>query len=662
MSDSNDRQSVDRTRRTLLGLVGGGAAVGLAGCLGDDDEGNGNGDTPTETPMENGDDDGENGDDDMATPTETPTETPSEDDMSEDDDGGNGQDGPPEEALGGELNSISGTITSFDPIQSTDTASASKLGEAYENLTHYPNGETRLENQLVEEVKISDDLLTYTFSIKQGVPYHDNPIKDELTAHDFKYEWRRLAESSASERANFCLQPGFLGIDHETDEENGVGSFNVAPDTLAVEVVDDYTLEMTLSEVEPAALDILAYDSFCAMPEGLVGDIEGYDGEYSQEEIAAEVMVGTGAFQFESWESGSEVRMTAFDDYWGEGPYLDSLHWAVIEEDEAAFTYSMEKNSDFVAIPTGQYDSSLIDAEPDDRGRQYGTYGPVENGEVLEYVGIPELSTFYVAFNAPQVPRPVRRAIAYVTNHEELINEVFKGRGQEAFSFTPPAMWPGGFDNYTGFRDNWPYGMNETNIDQAQQVLEEAGYSESDPFQLTLTTYQSDTFQQFGRLTRDKLAGSGVQLELEEAPFGSLLERGANGDLAFYSLGWIWSWVDPAYGLYGFEPRITDTSREGGADGYYLDWNSVDTEPSQRAQEAWETIENNPAPEDEDIRNENFVAMERAVREDMVLLPLFHNLGESFRYQWVNAPRGGALGGHRSQSNTTWLDADAPNR
>ena len=604
--------------------------------------------------MENGDDDMENGDDDME---ETPTETPEDDDG--DDDGENGE---PEIAEGGELNSISGTITTFDPIQSTDTASASKLGEAYENLTHYPFGETRLENQLVEGVGISDDLLTYTFSIKEGIPYHDNPIKDELTAHDFKYEWRRLAESSASERANFCLQPGFLGIDHETDEENGVGVYNVVPDTLAVEVVDDYTLEMTLSEVEPAALDILAYDSFCAMPEGLVGDIEGYDGEYSQEEIAAEVMVGTGAFEFDFWESGSEMRMTAFDDYWGEGPYLDSRHWAVIEEDEASFTYSMEKNSDFVLIPTGQYDPSLIDAEPDDRGRQYGTYGPVENEEVLEYVGIPELSTFYVAFNAPQVPRPVRRAIAYVTNHEELINEVFKGRGQEAFSFTPPAMWPGGFDNYTGFRDDWPYGMNETNIDQAQQVLEEAGFTSDDPFEVTLTTYQSETFQQFGRLTRDKLAGSGVSLQLEEAPFGSLLERGANGDLAFYSLGWIWSWVDPAYGLYGFEPRITDTSREGGADGYYLDWNGVDTEPSQRAQEAWETIENNPAPEDEDVRNENFVAMERAVREDMVLLPLFHNLGESFRYQWLNAPRGGALGAHRMQSNTMWLDEDAPNR
>jgi len=652
MSDSNDRQSVDSTRRTLLGLVGGGAAVGLAGCLGgDDDEGNGDDSTPTETM--------ENGDDDMETPTETATatETETEGDM---DDGENGEE---EIDMGGQLNLISATISSFDPIQSTDTASASKLGQAYENLTHYPNGETRLENQLLDGVEISDDLLTYTFSIREGIPYHDNPIKDELTAQDFKYSWRRLAEAEASQRASFILGEGFLGVDFETDEENGVGTQNVVPDSIAVEVIDDYTLELTLGTVDPAALDILAYDSFGVMPEGLVGDIEGYDGEFSQEEIAADVMVGTGPFELDNWESGSEVRMTAFDDYWTTGPYLDSIHWAVIEESEAAYTYSMEQNSDFVAIPDGQYDPDLVDAEPDDRGRQYGTYGPVENGEVVEYVGIPELSTFYVAFNAPQVPRAVRQAVAYVTDHEELVNEVFKGRGQEAFSFTPPGMWPGGFSAYEEFRDAFPYGQNETNLDGAQQVLEEAGFSSDDPFEVTLTTYQSPSFQEYGRLTRDKLSGLGVSLQLEEAPFNSLIQRGRNGDLAFYSLGWIWSWVDPAYGLFGFEPANTDTDLiPNEADGYYLDWNKVDTDNSTKAQEAWETVVDNPEPEADDVRNEAFVEIEEARRDDMVMLPLYHGLGESFRYQWVNAPRGGALGGHRQEHNTIWLDEDAPNR
>jgi ABC-type transport system substrate-binding protein len=559
---------------------------------------------------------------------------------------------------GGELNLINSTMSTLDPIQSTDTASARVLGQAYENLTHYPNGETRLENQLLDSVELSDDLLTYTFSIKQGVQYHDNPIKDELTAHDFKYAWRRLGEANATERANFLLEPEFLTIEHDTDADG-----NLVPDSIAVTVIDDYTLQMTLESPNPSALDIIAYDSFAAMPEGSVGDVEGYSGEYSQEEISASVMVGTGPFQYDTWESGSEARVVFFDDYWGEGPYLGSIHWAIISSDEAIWTYSMEQNADFPKVPTGQYDPDLIDAEMDDRGREVGTYGPVENGEILNYVGVPELSTFYVAFNAPQVPRPVRRAVADVTNHRELIDQVFKGRGQEAFSFTPPGMWPGGFNSYTNFGDNWPYGRNSTDIGAAEQRLSDAGYTSSDPFELTLTTYASDPFQQFGRLTRDKLSGIGVSLQLEEAPFSSLIQRGQSGELEFYSLGWIWSWVDPAYGLFGFEPANTDTSRMPElTNGYYLDWDDIDTDPKQQATEAWNTVVNNPEPEAEETRNEAYVNMERAIREDMVLLPLFHNLSESFRYDWVNAPKGGALGSHRNEHNTTWLDADAPNR
>ena len=90
---------------------------------------------------------------------------------------------------------------------------------------------------------------------------------------------------------------------------------------------------------------------------------------------------------------------------------------------------------------------------------------------------------------------------------------------------------------------------------------------------MTLTTYDSEVFQEFGRLTRDKLEGTGISLSLEESVFNSLIERGQNGELAFYSLGWIWSWASPAYGLFSFEPKNTDTSTmPAETNGYYLDW------------------------------------------------------------------------------------------
>jgi peptide/nickel transport system substrate-binding protein len=468
------------------------------------------------------------------------------------------------------LNLINAKMSSLDPIQSTDTASGIVIGQVYENLVNYPNGVPEIEQQLAKGVEISDDLLTYTVTLKEGIQYHDGR---ELTAADVKYAWRRLAESPNSERANFILEGEFLGIEHETNEEEGVGPLSVVPDSMAIEVVDDYTLEFTIAEPEPAALDILAYDSFGAMPEGFVGDVEGYDGEHSQDEVSTSVMNGNGPFQLEEWVEGDEVTLTAFGNYHGGEPSIDGIHWAIIEDDDAHWTYVNERNADVFEIPTPFYEPDNVDAQEDDRGRQVGTYGPLENGDEVNYLGVSELAVYYVAWNVPKVPQAVRHAIAYVTDHQELIDEVFKSRGVPAFSFTPPGMWPTGNDGYESYTGEWPYSPNETDRESARQVLEEAGFSEEEPFEMTLTTYASEVFQEFGRLTRDKLDGLGVSLQLEEAEFGTLISRGEDGDLEFYSLGWIWSWSDPAYGLYGFEPKNTNTEiMPEETNGYYLDW------------------------------------------------------------------------------------------
>ena len=472
-----------------------------------------------------------------------------------------------------ELKLINSTMTSLDPIESTDTASGIVINQVYENLTHYPNGEADLENKLLESVDISEDLLTYTFTIKAGVEFHEG---EELTADDFVFAWRRLAESEHTQRANFLLGSGFLGVEHEVDENDGVGPADVVPGSIAVEAIDDRTFEMTLREPEPAALDILAYDSFAAVPEGYVDDLPDIDGEHSQAAFSSERMNGVGPFEFDEWTEQERARLTRFEGYHGDAADVEAIDWEIIEDDDAQWTFVNERNADRFEIPTAFYERDSVDAESDDLGRDVGTYGPLDNGDTVEYLGVPELSTFYVAWNVPEVPKAVRQAIAHITDHEELVEEVFEGRGTEAFSFTPPGMWPTGADGYDAWVDEWPYGRNETDREAAQEALQAAGFTEDDPFELTLTTYDSEVFQEFGRLTRDKVDGLGIDLELEEAPFNTLISRGEDGDLAFYSLGWIWSWIDPAYGLFGFEPRNTDTSvMPGGADGYYLDWHET---------------------------------------------------------------------------------------
>ena len=466
------------------------------------------------------------------------------------------------------LRYINSTMSDLDPIRSTDTASGIVVGQMYENLTNYKNGvASQLNEQLATGVDVSDDLLTYTFQIKEGVSFHKG---GELTASDFVFSFRRLAESVSSQRANFVLDD--LGVEHETEtiEQDGEEIERAVPDTLAVEATGEYELEITITDPQPFALDILAYDSFGAIPEGYVGDIEGYEGEISQQELTTDTANGTGPFRLDEWSPDNQARVTRFEDYHGSTANVEAVVFPIIEDDNARQTAYLERNLDVFEIPTPFYKPDAVDASEDDLGRQAGTYGPLENGETVDYLGVSEFATYYVAWNLPQAPRAVRRAVAYVTDHEELVDNIFKGRGEPAFSFTPPGMWPEGTEGYNEFAEAFPYGRNETDLESARQVLEEAGITQDDPYDLELTTYESQTFQEFGRVTRDKLSGTGLNLSLNRTKFNSLIDRGKSGELAFYSLGWAWSWVSPAYGLFGFEPENTDTGTN--FNGYYLDW------------------------------------------------------------------------------------------
>ncbi|GAB6879884.1 hypothetical protein JCM17823_21580 [Halorubrum gandharaense] len=472
------------------------------------------------------------------------------------------------------LSLINSTISTLDPIASTDTASATLLSQLYEGLTTYPAGVAEVENQLLEEVEISEDSETYTFHINEDAEFHDGT---DLTAGDFKYAWRRLAESPSSQRASFLLDAGTgVGITYETDEDEGVGPRNVVPDSEGIEVIDDHTFEIELQSPNPAVLEIVTYDSFAAVPEGYVDDLPDYDGEISQEDFATEDPNGTGPFEFDEWVPDSEARVERFDAFHGSQANVEAVEWNVIEDADAIWTVITERNVDAFEIPTAFYDRELVDAETDDRQRDIGEYGPIENGDMLNYVGVPDIATYYFGFNVAQTDRAARKAFAHLMDHEELVQEVFEGRGTEAFSFTPPAIWPEETMPYDDWVDQWPYGVNETQREEAREIMEGSGYDDDDPYELTLTTYQDPTFQDAGRLVRDKAAGIGLDIDLEEAQFNTLQSRGEDGDLQAYSLGWVWSWTDIAYGMFGFEPANTDTDLlPEEADGYYLDWEAA---------------------------------------------------------------------------------------
>ncbi|WP_276302517.1 ABC transporter substrate-binding protein [Halorussus lipolyticus] len=549
---------------------------------------------------------------------------------------------------GGTFNLINATMSTLDPIKATDTASGTVIQQMFDALMNYPDGEIEVQTQLAQGFETSDDFTTYTFNLKQGAQYHGD--FGEVTAQDFVYAWERLAASDESRRAYFILSS--IGVQHETDSEG-----NYQPGTLAVEAVDDYTLEMTLEEPFHATLPMLAYTAFAALPEGIVGDIEGYEGEIPYSQFATSNPIGAGPFQFETWQSNDVAEVSRFDNYHGQTAQVDRVNWRIIEDDNARYTYAMNRNADYFPIPTPFYDPNKVSVEEtDDLGRQFGTYGPVRNGATLNYLAVATINAFYLGFNTNRVEKPARQAAAYAMNQNQVIEQIFKGRGQAAYHFTPPNIYPDGPDAYDQHAEqNYPYGYNQTQIQQARQVMEEAGYDQNNRYEFTLTIYSgSDTWQQTAQLLRDQLASAHIDMTIESAPFSTLLQRGREGNLQAYSLGWIMDWPAPDNFLQLLNPPQTDTSQD--APISYVNW--LDTEASQQAQSAWEQIQDNPAPTDEAeaARNESYIQIEEANWEDVVFLPVYHRTDERFWYQNVDVERFGGAGTSRQMYNTTDLE------
>ena len=194
---------------------------------------------------------------------------------------------------------------------------------------------------------------------------------------------------------------------------------------------------------------MLSNNQFAAVPEGIVGDVEGYDGEMSYGEFASENPVGAGPFTLEQWESGTSATVSRFENYHGSSPKIDSVQWQVIEATTAIYNYAMEGNVDVSNVPTSNYSANKVSIErTDDQGREFGTYGPLRNGETANYLGVPTLSVFYLGFRMPQVLRPVRQAVAYALNQETTIDQSFKGRGVPAYHYSTPSVYPGGAQAY----------------------------------------------------------------------------------------------------------------------------------------------------------------------------------------------------------------------
>lgn len=594
--ETNETDTTQR-RRTFLKTAGGVATVGLAGCTGDDSEADSEGST------------------DSASDSDSNSEET-------------------DSSAGSSTLSVSiPEAANFDPVQIKGDGSQLVSDHVFSELFTLPQDGVEPVAQLVTGYSVSNGGQTYTFDLREDVTFHNGK---QLTAADFVYSWERLAASGNSQEGETILDGGFQ-IAHETTTQTVDGEEQDVYDsgTLGVEALDESTLEVTLAGPFFDALFWFAYGSLSPVPEGIVGDVDGYDGDVEYSEFSSQAPVGTGPYQVDSIDTGTEVALTTADEYYGEEPGPDRIEMQVVQNSDAIHQRAMNRNVQVFQLPNSRFDPAKVSFEESQNlGQKVGTYGPLDNGDTVNYSTWDDAYTAYFIFDCSRVEKPVRQALNYAVNQENFVEQGFRGVGEPAYHQTPPSVYPGGKEAYDEHaRQNFPYGYREAQIGEAQRVMEEAGYSENNRASITLSLYNDrnpDAYSRIADLIRSKAQSVYVDLEIDRAPFGTIIDGAINGNLDMYTLG------------NGLEyPSGADMLKFGRPyDGNLVRWREDPSDASQQAAEAWETVQSNLGPTDaeEQARSDAFLEMEEAIWEDAIYLTNYHPRGQQYWYDDVDVP------------------------
>ena len=604
----------DSTRRSFLTAAGTGLAAALAGC-----GGNAPDQTATEPPTE----EPEGGSDDTQTDESTPM-------------------------AGGTLQLMAtGSIQTLDPINAK--GSGAGYNQYNQQLLQFPDGEYPPEPALAESYELSDDGLTYTFTLREDATFHNG---DSVTAQDVVYSYRRLAESENSRNRDDIIGET-MTIAHEKEAdiaapEDETTLSDVVPNSLAVEAVDETTFEMTLESPFSWTLFQIAGGTFAILPENSVGDIEGYDGEYSYNEFFSTAgegptFTGAGAFEVDSWSKGDAITLSAYSEYYGTQPEIDEIVFTVVPDGNARLSRFENGNADILeGMPTASFTPSSVSIEKEDGAKSVGTYDL--NGTTVNYGQIPALSTEYLVFNTLNVPIPVRKAFAYALNQHDVAQNVYKGTATPAYHIVPPAAYPSFEDgvspsetytrhaeegyqsNLDGAADGYPYGYAETDIESARQVMEDAGYSSDNTFEITATTISGNSqYQQVFTRLQSKLRQAHIEMEVTEASFGTIISQAINGKMEVFALGDGMEYPGPENFLrflWGGSPE-TQFTRWGAEESFF------DEELRQSTIDAWQQ---NYAADDatDESQAEAFQTVEEGNWLSMQELPVVNPASQRF--------------------------------
>lgn len=381
------------------------------------------------------------------------------------------------------ITAITDDPVSLNGIYANDGASVSVLSYIFNPLTlGGENWGTEITGDLAKDWSVSDDGLTWTFKLHEGVKWHDG---EELTAEDVVYTFQTI-QSSESDIAPF--RPRFL--------QNG--------EPIPFEAVDDYTVVAKLSAPNASFFTDI---SVPIVPKHLLEGQDLREGPFNREPV------GTGPFKLVEWNTAESIVLEANEDYFRGRPCIDRLIFRIIPDEQ----------TQVAALQTGE-----VDFLPNVPGASVEVFQNDPNYSVSIAEQDSLFQMFFNLSNEKYQDPNVRKALMIAIDRQAVVDIVRQGYGVVHNSH---------FDHVVPFYEQDKLGGYDYDPERAGQLLDEAGISDTDgdgirdingePWVVNIVSFGGGfrDYAEYAVVVQAFWEDIGIQTELELRDLSTLVEQ-----------------------------------------------------------------------------------------------------------------------------------------
>lgn len=378
---------------------------------------------------------------------------------------------PAESAATGGTVVIDRTLDSetLDPVMTANNCDIWVLNMMVEGLVTSSDDGKEVIPAVADSWTVSDDNLTYTFHIRDGIKFSDgNPV----TAEDCVFSVQRAKDADGP----------WLGMLDMVD---------------TIEDGGDGTVVIKLKEPSPSFLATLAMFD-CGILEKSYVDSVGDEG-------LAEKPIGTGPFMLKEWAKGDKMVFVKNPYYWEEGkPMVDEIDFDVVADDNTAIM---------------QLESGQVDAV---EGIPFNRVAEVDGMDGISVTRFESTNIKFLLINCQgeiTKNKEVRQALALAMDKSAINTAVYSGEGVLAETFLSPAI-PYSYQDLPA---------TTVDIDKAKSLLADAGYP--DGFELTVQVGSGDTsILQTATLIQQQWKEIGVTLNIEQIDLATARQNWKDGN------------------------------------------------------------------------------------------------------------------------------------